>query len=194
MIIEAVGGSADIKAISDILLQAATALAQKHRPADAPKLTYIYTSGAWVFGDSRTEFVTDTTPITNSVPLVAWRPEQEQRTAKSQVLNGIVVRPSLLYGKSASILAGFFKGASEGKVVWFGTPGGRLATIHADDLAELYLVLAEKSQLVGGQIFTASNDVSESVDDFLQKLVEISGAKGPHEYIKPSNRASFFHW
>lgn len=103
-------------------------------------------------------------------------------------MNGIVIRPSLVYGRSGSISAIFFKGASEGKVSWFGTtPGGRLATIHTDDLAELYLLAAESAQVLGGKALIASNDSSESIDDFLQKLVQVSGAKGPYEYVEPTN-------
>jgi len=30
--------------------------------------------------------------------------------------------------------------------------------------------------------------MTESVDDFLGKLVEVSGTKGGYEYIKPNNR------
>jgi len=45
----------------------------------------------------------------------------------------------------------------------------------------------EKAQLVGGQIFDAVNDQTESVDHFLQKLVEVSGATGSYQYITPTN-------
>ncbi len=188
VIIEAIGGSADISTVADVLLQAAATLAQKHRPADAAKISYIYTSGTWVLGENRTDILSDTTPTTSPIPLVAWRPAQEQRTIKNEVLNGIVIRPTLVYGRSGSITALFFKAASEGKVTWFGTPGGRIATVHADDLAELYVLTAEKAQILGGQIIIGSNEVSESVEDFLQKLVQVSGAKAPHEYAEPTNR------
>ena len=53
--------------------------------------SYIYTSGIWVYGDDRQNFVTDTTPINNPVALVAWRPAVEQQVVTSQVLNGVVV-------------------------------------------------------------------------------------------------------
>jgi len=158
------------------------------RPNGAPLLSYIHTSGTWVHGDSRTEIVTDTTPLVRpAVQIAAWRPAVEQLVARSTAVNGIVVRPSLLYGRSASILAPLFKTASEGRVVWPGTPGGRYAVIHADDLADFFVRVAEKSSLLGGKIFDASNSHSESVDDLLARLVQVSGAKGPYEYRKPEN-------
>lgn len=65
--------------------------------------------------------------------------------------------------------------------------------IHQDDLADFFLKVVEKSPIVGGIIFDASNNYTESVDDFLEKLVRVSGAKGPHTYFKPTNRASPTH-
>ena len=185
MIIEAIGGP-EAKELSDIVFSATVQAVQELRPAHAPKLTYIYTSGTWVHGDNRTEVVTDSTPLTSPAELVAWRPAMEQRIITNPHLNGIVIRPSLLYGRSGSLLAPLFKSAYEGEVAWFGTPGGRLALVHCDDLAEAYLLAAEKAAIVGGKIFDASNDVNESTDAVLQRLVEISGAKG-YKYPEPSN-------
>jgi nucleoside-diphosphate-sugar epimerase len=187
VIIDAVGGTADIRTLSASLLSSISAAAKDLRPASSPKLTYIYTSGTWVHGENRMEIVSDTTPCTNPAKLVAWRLDQEQQVITDANLNGIVVRPALLYGRSGSLFAPLFKSASEGKVAWYGTPGGRYALIHTDDLADLYVRMSEKAAIAGGRIFDAANDMTESADDFLQKLVEVSGAKGGYEYIKPSN-------
>lgn len=59
--------------------------------------------------------------------------------------------------------------------------------IHQDDLSELILRAAEKGSLVGGSIFDAANDASESTDDFLEKLIRVSGAQGGYTYLEPSN-------
>ncbi|PSR88859.1 hypothetical protein PHLCEN_2v5008 [Hermanssonia centrifuga] len=186
VVIEAVAG-ADLKTQSSGIFQAVVHAAQTLRPSHAPKLAYIYTSGTWVHGDDRETIITDTTPITKPVELVAWRPALEQEIVTSTVVNGIVIRPSMLYGYSGSILSMMFKRAHEGKVSWFGTPGGRLAFVHADDLADLYLRAAEKAQLVRGQIFDGTNDFTESADELLEKLVQVSGAQGPYEYVQASN-------
>lgn len=187
VIIEAIGGT-DIKTISSNLLEAVTKASTEFRPPHAPKLTFIYTSGTWVHGDSLSLFgVSDTTPLLNPTELVQWRPAFEQQVIHHTILNGIVIRPALLYGKSASILEYAFKPASEGQVTWWNPPDARFALIHTDDLAELYVLAAEKAQLVRGKIFDAANDFTESVDDFLKKLVEVSGAKGPVVYRDPTN-------
>ncbi|KAH9936188.1 NAD(P)-binding protein [Fomitopsis serialis] len=184
VVIEAISG--EVNVLSEKLLAAVTEAVKQYRPPHAPKLAYIYTSGSWVHGENRKDVISDTTPITQSVDLVAWRPTLEQKVVTNPVLNGIVIRPALLYGRSASILGMLFKTADEGKVKWFGAPGGRYALIHQDDLGELYRLAAEKSAIVGGLLFDAANDFTESVDDVLQKLVEVSGAQG-YEYIQPTN-------
>jgi len=66
--------------------------------------------------------------------------------------------------ESSFALVPLFKSASEEKVAWYGTPGGRYAPIHPYDQANLCLLAAEKTH---GQIFDAANDQTESVDHFL---------------------------
>jgi nucleoside-diphosphate-sugar epimerase len=187
VVIEALGGS-DGVAISDVAFEAVKAAAGS-RPAGSSKLTYVYTSGTWVHGDRRNtgDIVSDTTPLISPADLVSWRPAKEQRVVKDDVLNGIVVRPAVLYGRSGSILAPLFADAAKGKVRWPGRPGGRMALIHTDDLADLYVRVAERAQAVGGLIFDAANDFTESVQDVLTELVRVSGAQGSPEIFEPTN-------
>jgi len=186
VIIDAVGGTADIRVLSASLLKTISTAAKDQRLPSAAKLTYIYTSGTWVHGENRKDIVSDTTPCTQPAALVAWRVDQEQAVINDPNLNGIVIRPALLYGRTGSLLEPLLKSASEGKVAWYGTPGGRYSLIHTDDLADLYLRASEKAAIAGGRIFDAANDITESTDDFLEKLVEVSGAKGGYQYIKPT--------
>lgn len=190
-VLECVGGTADIKTLSEEILVAVSKAAQELRPQGAPKLTYIYTSGTWVHGENRDEVVTDTTPIRSPAELVAWRPEREQFVINHKILNGIVVRPALLYGRSGSLLAPFFQSASEGKVWYPGKPGGRFSFIHADDLAALFVRAIEKAAICGGLIFDAANDQTESADDVLAALVKESGAQTSYEYREPTNCVFF---
>lgn len=186
VVIEALGGTAPKPVLAPALREAVASAAKSLRPTHAPKLTYIYTSGTWVHGNSRTEIVTDTTPITNPLELVAWRPAQEQAVIAHDILNGIVVRPTMLYGRGGSLFESVFKQAKEGKVTWSGTPGGKLALIHTDDLADLYVRMAEGASIAGGKIFDASNDISEDLDGFLRKLSQLAGLNGEYEYTKPT--------
>jgi nucleoside-diphosphate-sugar epimerase len=187
VVIEALGGS-DVVAIQDAVYEAVRTAASS-RPAGSAKISYIYTSGTWVHGDNRHtgQVVTDNTPLTAPAELVAWRPAKEARILQDDVLNGIVIRPALLYGKGGSIFESAFRSASDGKVRWPGPAGGRLSLIHCDDLADLYVRVSERAQVLGGRAFDAANDISESVDDVLAQLVRVSGASGPAELYEPTN-------
>lgn len=186
VIIDSIGGT-NIRAISAELLNVTENWA-RGRPQGSPKLTYIYTSGTWVHGDDHKNIKTDTSPITNPIEFISWLPAQEQRVLVNPLLNGIVIRPSLLYGRSGSLLGTLFKTASEGRVAWFGEPDDRWALIHTDDLAELYVLAAQKAQLIGGKVFDAANDFTESVEDVLKSLAKIIGVSSPPQYLKPTTR------
>jgi len=188
VIIQMVGGTAaaDLQHISTLLLDSFAEASNNFRPSSAPKLTFLLTAGTWGYGDDRKAIVNDTTPMTNPPEMVAWGVEHEQRVLNHAVLNGLTVRPGLVYGRSGSLFGPLFRTALEGKVRWPGTPGGRLSTVHVDDLANLFVLAAEKAQLIGGKSFVATNDFSESVDDILRQLAEVSGAKG-YEYHEPTN-------
>ena len=162
------------------------------RPAWAAKLTYIDTSGGLVHGENRDEIVTDTTPTTAPHQLVAWRPAHERNVIGSTLLNGIVIRPVWVIGRSASHVGRmFFLSAHAGEVVGFGTPGGRYSTIHQDDWADAYVRAVERGSIVRGSIFDIGNDFTESIDDVLATLCKVSGVKG-YKYREPVNRKDLF--
>ncbi|KZT63697.1 NAD(P)-binding protein [Daedalea quercina L-15889] len=183
-VIEAIGGW-DVEMLSPQVLTAVSDAATKYRPLHAPKLTYIYTSGAHTHSMSK-DIVTDTTPITQSgIETSRWRPEFEHKVATHTILNGIVIRPAIMYGRSGSFLALMFQAARKGECIkWYGAPGARYSLLHQDDLGEMYRLAVEKSAILGGICFDAANDFSESVDDILHRLVEVSGASG-YEYVGP---------
>lgn len=74
--------------------------------------------------------------------------------------------------------------ARRGEVRFAGTGEERIATIHADDLADLFVRVAEKSPVVKGIIFEASNPYPELISHILRQLCLASGATGP-VYTKP---------
>ncbi|KAH0826231.1 hypothetical protein J3R83DRAFT_5689 [Lanmaoa asiatica] len=134
------------------------------------------------------KFVSDTTPLSNPVPLIAWRPHVEQVVLRHDRINGIVIRPALLFGKGGSLFEPVFEAAETGRqVAWYGKPGGRFSLIHADDLADVYVRAVEKAPILGGLAIDAGNETTEPIDDFLQRLIQVSGAKGPHGWIEPTN-------
>jgi hypothetical protein len=53
-------------------------------------------------------------------------------------------------------------------------------------LANFVLRVTERAPTLGGLLFDASNSVTESVEDFLNKLVKVSGAK-EYTFFEPTN-------
>ncbi|KAJ7584646.1 hypothetical protein C8J56DRAFT_154815 [Mycena floridula] len=187
-IIDAIGG--DKGATAGPILTAYTEAAQL-RATGTPKLSFIFTSGTWVFGENRLNIVSDTSATPAPVDLIAWMPGHEKAVTNSTILNGIVIRPSIVYGRSGSLTALLFQEAIQAKeqsrkITFAGTPGGRFALVHQDDLGDCYLRIAERAVTLGGLTFIASNDFTESTDDLLQRLALLVGVDG-YQYRAPVN-------
>ncbi|EJU04357.1 NADP-binding protein [Dacryopinax primogenitus] len=153
------------------------------------KISYIFTSGTWVHGnmDQRGGFFADErSPTKKSPDLVEWRALFERDVLQNPDVNGIVIRPALLYGKSMSLLEPLFQQAMAGKIEWVGAPGDRYSLIHGDDLADLYVRVGEGASMYKGLTFDAANPQSESLDDLLAKLAQVSGCSG-YSYRAPQN-------
>lgn len=113
----------------------------------------IHTSGSDVLGSG---FVTeDTDP--QPPPIVGWRAAVERCVLDG---GGIVVRPGLIYGRPGGVVQDMLVPMTEriGAGVYLGDKGVRWAAVHVDDLARLYLAVAQRA--APG---TAWNGTSETV-------------------------------
>lgn len=171
MVIDAVGGD-QIANIGHLILDTSIEQAKKARP-QGPPLSYIYcsgeawrklygyrqvfgkltpiipyqTAGTWVHGDSKTDIISDRSPLTRPMPLTSWRIDIEQKAISSisPSFTGNVIRPSLLYGGSGSLIGDvLYSSAKSGEIVWYGEESARMATIHKEDLGEALRLCAEK--------------------------------------------------
>jgi len=157
----------------------------RDRPAGA-KLTYIYCGGSWVHSrgpGGLDSWTSETQPYSGEVELTQWRWEIEKKILESQHVNGSVVRPAVLYGYDGSLFNSVFRDAlMAGKNgTEFGTyykEGTRFMLVHADDVADLFLRVAERGRTAKGQAFVACNPQSESFKDIMDAVVRVSGAKG----------------
>lgn len=129
-------------------------------------------------------------------------------------MHGIVIRPGVLYGRSGSLPGMMiFQPAIEAqkkgeKFDAIGIQDARLGTIHQDDLADLFVRVAErvssepqfqqsayprKAPICRGNAFVGHNPQSERLVDLLDAVVRVSGVQGytlrpPHsgeQYLHP---------
>ncbi|KAH8665801.1 hypothetical protein BGZ60DRAFT_431986 [Tricladium varicosporioides] len=127
------------------------------------KLGFIYCSGTWVHGSSPNEPVDDLTPVDcalaprPSAELTSWRPKLEREVlAASDVLDVMVVRPALVYGRSHAIWGMYFgvilDAAKKGeKVVKIAADtDSRPGLIHVDDVASGFYAAIEKLAVISG--------------------------------------------
>lgn len=118
--------------------------------AIGPKLGFVYTSGIMVHG-SPSKRVSDLSPVGNSLAadrpaaMVSWRPAHEQAIlAARDVLNTAIIRPGLLYGRSAWNFGPWWGPvaalkASGGKDLSVGADASvRVGLVHVDDVAAAF--------------------------------------------------------
>jgi nucleoside-diphosphate-sugar epimerase len=133
----------------------------------------LYTSGIWVLGNGKAD---EHTPA-RSLPIVAWRPAQEQQVLSSG--RHAVIRPGCVYGGRQSLFAGWFAAAAEKKPIEIiGDGSNHWALINLHDLAACYLRIVE-SRASG--IFHAVDDSRLTLDE----AARVIAPQGAISHIPP---------
>jgi nucleoside-diphosphate-sugar epimerase len=149
--------------------------------------TVIFTSGAWVYGDTGDQMVDETTPL-NPIKLVAWRPAHEQLVLGASGVRSIVIRPGCVYGGAGGLTAPWFAApaaamrspsplverGSGGEVV--GDGRNRWTMVHVDDLADAYVRAAESG--LAGEVFNVTDRSRFTVLELATAAARAAGYKG----------------
>jgi nucleoside-diphosphate-sugar epimerase len=98
----------------------------------------IYTSGVWVMGNTGGR-VAEETDAVNPVPLVAWRPAHEQLVLTAAGVQGVVIRPAMVFGRGNGFVGHLFRPDDRGVVSYVDGGENRWCFVHVDDLADLYV-------------------------------------------------------
>jgi len=149
------------------------ALVQFNRP-------FIYTSGCWVVGNTGDKVADEDTPLAPT-PLVAWRPANERLVldAARHGVQGIVLRPAMVYGRGGGLVTSFVKSAREhGAARVIGTGENRWTFVHLDDLAGLYVLAL---QAAAGTLLFAAHGAAVRVRDVAEAASRAAGANGKVE-------------
>eukprot|EP01118_Nematostelium_gracile_P007896 TRINITY_DN2591_c0_g1_i1.p1 TRINITY_DN2591_c0_g1~~TRINITY_DN2591_c0_g1_i1.p1 ORF type:complete len:296 (-),score=102.87 TRINITY_DN2591_c0_g1_i1:16-867(-) len=149
----------------------------------ASQKVVIFTSGIWVHGTAA-QYEDENTPLNKPFPLVKWRVAIQQEFIKA---GAIIVEPGLLYGYTGSLTAGYLKSLKDGGS-FYGNEDQEpyVPTVHLDDLADVYVKIAQKGKVLRGETFLAFSQV-ERMKDVYAEFGRLTGFKGEIKWIKPDN-------
>jgi nucleoside-diphosphate-sugar epimerase len=139
---------------------------------------FIYTGGNWLYGDTGGKVLDESSPP-RPLPHITWRPGVEQRVlgAASRGVRGIVICPTMVYGRAGGVLADLTRSArEEGAARFVGTGENRWPLVHVDDLADLYLLALERAP--AGTLLFATAGPAIRVRDLAAAASRASGAGG----------------
>ena len=206
--IDVVVNCAEAASSASSILQDVLGIAQKRLDTAAKagicpaKLGYVYVSGTWVHGSSLMP-VNDLAPVASpqsqSQPgeLVRWRAAHEQEVlAAKAVLNVIVVRPALVYGRQSNLWPAFFEPIvqalnSESDIASIpADPQSHPGLIHIDDVATGIHQAVEKLPQISGSGVYPIFDLFTSQEPFgslLQSAARALGYKGKLDLVGPGD-------
>lgn len=115
---------------------------------------FIYTSGIWILGDTGGRVADESTPV-NPIPMVAWRPANEQAVLQARGARGVVIRPGMVYGRGAGFAYELLGPKEDGIVRYVGSGENRWPWVHVDDLADLYVLALSAS---AGSLYYAATE------------------------------------
>jgi nucleoside-diphosphate-sugar epimerase len=165
------GGQTDRAAVEAILGE----LSQLNRP-------FVYTSGCWVLGNTGDKIADEDSPLAPA-PLVAWRPAVEQLVlaAAQQGVQGVVIRPAVVYGRGGGLVRMLLDSAREyGAARMIGDGDNRWSFVHVDDLADLYV---RALGAASGTLLFASHGPAVRVREVAEAAGRAAGRDGAVEAV-----------
>jgi nucleoside-diphosphate-sugar epimerase len=153
---------------------------------------FIYTSGVWVYGDTKGVRVDEFSPV-NPPAVVAPRVETEKivLSGNRDSLRTIVLRPGCVYGGRGGLTGTWFESASRsGAASIVGDGSCRWSMIHVEDLAELYRLTVESH--LGGETLNATDRSRFSVHDCARAASTAAGAGGRITKLSPAEAMQQF--
>lgn len=133
----------------------------------------IYTSGIWVHGEAGG--VLDENSPLRPLELVRPRPRHEARALALGNVDGMVLRPAVVYGEARGILGPWFEEALMRRSITYPGDGEQLwPLVHREDLAEAYLLALRRGKR--GEAYLLADGSSHRVRDLASALARACGA------------------
>lgn len=139
---------------------------------------FVYTSGCLVYGATGDTPATEDSPL-HPVELVRFRQELEAEIlgAVADGVHPVVIRPAWVYGNRGGTAMMMYGAAKEhGAARYVGDGQNRWTTVHADDLADLYLLALDKAP--AASIFNGAHGPAIPLVEIARAASEGAGAEG----------------
>ena len=139
---------------------------------------FIYTSGCLLYGSTGDTPATEDSPL-DPINLVRFRQalEGEILAAAADGVHPVVIRPGWVYGNRGGTAMMMYGSAKEhGAARYVGDGRNRWTTVHADDLADLYLLALEKAP--AASIFNGAHGAAIPLIEIARAASEGAGAEG----------------
>jgi nucleoside-diphosphate-sugar epimerase len=138
---------------------------------------FVHTGGIWTYGSNAD--ITEDSPAAPPA-LTAWRGANEARVLGAEGVRGIVVVPSIVYGRGAG-LARLIVDAPRGDGVapalhLIGDGAQHWATVHVDDLAALYVLALEQGD--AGSVYLGASGANPTVRELGEAAAASAGIAG----------------
>lgn len=128
---------------------------------------FVHTGGIWTYGSGPSVTEADEP---NPPAITAWRPEGEQRVLDADI-KGSVVQPAVVYGHGAGIPAMLAGGADDdGSLALIGSGEQHWTTVHADDLADLYVRVLLRGP--GGKAYIGASGENPTVRELGEAVTD----------------------
>ena len=139
---------------------------------------FAYTSGCLVYGSTGDEPATEDSSL-NPIDLVRWRQklEGEILESKTKGVHPVVIRPAWVYGNRGGTAMMMYGSAKEhGAARYVGEGQNRWTTVHADDLADLYVLALERAP--AASIFNGAHAAAVPLVEIARAASEGPGSEG----------------
>lgn len=167
------------------------ALLEEAAAADRPRL-FVYTSGVWLYGDTGSRAVDETSPLAPA-ELVAPRVEVERMVlaANRGRVRTLVLRPGCLYGGRGGLTATWFASAvQQGAARIVGDGANRWAMVHVDDVAAAYRASVESA--LGGDVLNVTQPAGATVRECAAAASRAAGRDGAVASFAPEEATAAF--
>jgi len=154
-----------------------------HKSAERSRL-FLYTSGVWLYGNTGKMLANEAIALETSNFPMRWRQDHEKRIlqASDRQFRGVVIRPGCVYGGRGGLTGSWFDSTrKKGSAQIVGDGKNRWATIHIEDLADLYVRAAE--QRISGELFNATDRSRFTVHEMAEAASRAAEGNGRVSYV-----------